>query len=97
MVRKKFSASFKAQVALEAIKDEVTVAELSKKYDVHPTQIKDWKTELISQAVKIFSGKNNHTENSNKYIEALERKTGQMAIELDFLKKNLIAYNKKNG
>jgi transposase len=97
MGRKKFSSSFKAQVALEVIKNEITLAEIAKKYGVHPTQIKDWKNILISQAEAIFSGKNNQANTNDSYIEALERKAGQQAIEIDFLKKNLTIYHKKNG
>ena len=96
MVRKRFSAEFKAKVALEAIKNETTVAELSQKYGVHPTQIKDWKSELQANAESVFGRKGNVTEDRDKYIEALERKAGQLAIEIDFLKKNLTAYYKKN-
>jgi transposase len=97
MARKKFTASFKAEVALEVIKNELTLAELSKKYDVHPTQIKDWKAVLLSQAETLFSGKRDEVEDNKGYVEALERKAGQLAIEIDFLKKNLTLYNKKSG
>lgn len=96
MTRKKFSASFKAQVALEVIRNEVTLAELAKKHGVHPTQIKDWKALLVSQAESLFSRKNGKLDNNNDYVEALERKAGQQAIEIDFLKKNLTTYHKKN-
>jgi transposase len=96
MARKKFSAEFKAAVALEFMKDELTIAELANKYGVHPTQIKDWKTQLVNGASKLFD-KRNEQENDPKkgYIEALERKAGQLAIEIDFLKKNLTMYHKK--
>jgi len=97
MVRKKFSAKFKAQVALEVIQNEITLAELSKKYGVHPTQIKEWKAALITQAETIFERKSDAPSGNNGYVEALERKAGQQAIEIDFLKKNLTVYHKKNG
>jgi transposase len=92
MARKKFNADFKAKVALEAIKDDLTLPELAKKYEVHPTQIKDWKALLLSQAQGIFLKKNGDyaSVNNDKYIEALERKAGQQAIEIDFLKKNVM-------
>jgi transposase-like protein len=96
MTRKKFSANFKAQVALEVIKNDSTLAELAKKHGVHPTQIKDWKATLLSQAETIFSRKSGKIDNNSDYIEALERKAGQQAIEIDFLKKNLTAYHKRN-
>lgn len=99
MARKKFSPSIKAKVALEAIKNEATITDLSQKYEVHPTQIKDWKNELLAQAENIFLRKNKirGPNDLEKYVEALERKAGQQAIEIDFLKKNLEIYPKKNG
>jgi transposase len=98
MARKIFSAEFKAKVAVEAIKNELSLQELAKKYNVHPTQIKDWKVLLISQSENLFLKKNgNNTQpDSGKYIEALERKAGQQAIEIDFLKKNVMPYPKAN-
>lgn len=98
MARKKFSASFKAQVALEVIKNEATIAELAKKYDVHPTQLKEWKMLLLSRSGELFATKSEKTANPQEgYIEALERKAGQQAIEIDFLKKNLNRYHNENG
>lgn len=58
MARKKFSAQFKAQVALEVIRNESTIAQIANKHGVHPTQINGWKRELISHAESVFSGKN---------------------------------------
>lgn len=98
MPRKKFSAEFKADVALEFMSDELTMAELSAKYGVHPTQIKEWKTTLITEARTLFGHKKSEDGETNKgYVEALERKAGQLAIEIDFLKKNLTRYQKKNA
>ena len=92
MVRKKFSPTFKAKVALEAIQGDSTMAELSQKHGVHQSQIKDWKNELTSRAESLFAGKIDSKDNQVKYIEALERKAGQLVLENDFLKKNLFAY-----
>jgi transposase-like protein len=97
MARKKFSAEFKAKVALEFISDELTIAQLSSKYGVHPTQIKEWKSTLIAGAKELFTRKKEEGETSKEYVDALERKTGQLAVEVDFLKKNLTSYQKKNG
>jgi transposase len=97
MVRKKFSASFKAQVALEVIKNELTLAEIAQKYQVHPTQIKDWKAQLIAKAEDVFNAKGKKEPSNDGYVEALERKAGQLAIEIDFLKKNLHLFHKRNG
>jgi transposase len=98
MARKKFSAEFKAEMALEFMSDELTIAQLSSKYGVHPTQIKEWKTTLIAGAKELFARKGNEDRETNKgYVEALERKAGQLAMEIDFLKKNLTTYQKKNA
>ncbi|HWY36347.1 MAG TPA: transposase [Nitrosopumilaceae archaeon] len=97
MARKKFSAEFKANVALELIKGELTMNELATKYEVHPTQIKEWKATLKEQAKTLFGTRKKQEEDPQKgYIEALERKAGQLAIEVDFLKKNLEKYHSNN-
>ena len=54
--RRKFSAEFKAKVALEALSGELTLAELASKYDVHPTQITGWKRQAKEGMVAAFSG-----------------------------------------
>lgn len=55
--RRKFSAEFKAKVALEALSGELTLAELASKYDVHPTQIAGWKRQAKEGMVAAFSGR----------------------------------------
>ena len=97
MIRKKFGANFKARVALELLKNDATIPELSKRYGVHPTQIKTWGNILISKAENIFLKKDNVVDDQAGYIAALERKAGQLALENDFLKKNLTKYPKGGG
>jgi transposase len=97
MSRKKHNASFKAKVALETLKNDMTIAELSQKYNVHPTQINRWKADLLKKAEMIFRQGNKVDKADEVYVAALERKAGQLAIEVDFLKKNLNAYYKKTG
>ena len=68
MARKKFTASFKAQVALEALTNKATLAELSKKYDVHPTQIKDLESSIgITGRKYIFRKKQGHRGQQRVY------------------------------
>ena len=86
--RRKHSAAFKAQVAIEAIKERESMAELSKRFEVHPQIISKWKQEFLEKAETVFSNKHVETNNSN-YEEKLFAKIGQLEIEKDFLKKSL--------
>ncbi|WP_416349380.1 transposase [Pararhodobacter sp.] len=54
--RKRYSADFKANVALEAIREELTTAELAKKYDIHPTMVSGWKRTAIENMAQAFNG-----------------------------------------
>ncbi len=84
--RKKYSAAFKAQVAIAALKERETLAELSKRFDVHPTLISKWKMEFIERSSEIFSTKA-PDENSEAEKERLFAKIGQLEMERDWLKK----------
>ncbi|KAA1244684.1 transposase [Aquimarina sp. RZ0] len=55
--RRKFSSAFKAKVALEAIKDQLTLQEIASKFDIHPSQISTWKREFIDNSSKTFDSK----------------------------------------
>jgi transposase len=92
MIRRKHDANFKAKIAIEAVKENMTVAELSNKYSIGPTQVKEWKAELLAQAETVFTKGNKKVEDKSDLIAALERKIGQLAIENDFLKKNLLKF-----
>lgn len=90
--KRKFSSSFKAKVALEALKEHQTTAELAKKYDLHSTQISAWKKEFVAGASDIFEKGNKASSSPDvdtKKEEALYSKIGKLQIELDFLKKAL--------
>jgi transposase len=82
------TAAFKKKVALEALKEDKTIAEIASQYGVHPMQISQWKRELVKGAEAVFSDKRSRKKDSWDR-EALERKVGQQAIELDYLKKKL--------
>jgi transposase len=93
MIRRKHDANFKAKIALEAVKENMTIAELSNKYSIGPTQIKEWKADLLAQAETIFvKGNKKPVPDNSDLVAALERKVGQLAIENDFLKKNLLKF-----
>ncbi len=84
--RRKFSNAFKATVAIEALKERESLAELSKRYEVHPNMISKWKKEFLANASAAFDGK--QSEESEVDPEKLYAKIGQLEIENDFLKKS---------
>ena len=71
----------------------MTIAELANKYSVGPTQIKAWKTELLKNIGTVFEkGNKKPLPDNSEAIAALERRVGQQAIQIDFLKKNLLKF-----
>lgn len=84
--RRNHSPEFKAKVALEAIRGELTLVELAEKHQVHPNQITDWKSQLFEHAAEIFgSGKGKHGGNEQAAIKELHAKIGKLSMENDFL------------
>jgi transposase-like protein len=88
MQRKKHSAAFKAKVALEAIKENRTSAELSSAYGVHTTMITRWKRPVLEYLPDIFSDKAKRKDKNNEELLAsLCQQIGQLKVEVDWLKK----------
>jgi transposase len=87
--RRKFTSSFKTKVVLEALKERSTIQELGRKYELHPSQITQWKTQFLSNAEQIFDkpGKEQSTEELER--ERLFNVIGQQKVEIDFLKRAL--------
>lgn len=85
-IRKHHSAVFKAQVALAAIREDATIAELSSKYGIHATVIHRWKKEAIEAMAAGFSDKQQRQQNDHAtQIKELHAKIGQLTVEKDFL------------
>lgn len=87
-MRKKHDAAFKARLALEAVRGEKTIAQLSSEYGVHPNQIGQWRKRLLEKLPEIFSGKREKTDrDGDELVAELYRQIGQLKVELDWLKK----------
>lgn len=83
--RKQHGAKFKARVAMAALAGDKTLAELSSEYGVHVTMISTWKQELVKRAEELFERGNKKGADSQKTIDDLHRKIGQLQVERDFL------------
>ena len=88
--RRKHNPSFKARVALEALKGEETIAELANRFEVHPSQIRQWKNLLAEGASGIFGDRQGQKKkNDADLIAQLYQQIGQLKVERDFLENAL--------
>ena len=81
--RRNHGATFKAQVALAAVKGDKTVAELAEQFSVHPTQITEWKQQLLARVADVFGGTKSPSEAPD--LKTLHAKIGQLTLENDFI------------
>ena len=87
--RRNHSPAFKARVALEAVKGEQTLSELSARFEVHPTQIQQWKKQLIDGSQDIFGASEKERKQVESEAKDLHAKIGQLTMERDFLSRAL--------
>ena len=88
--RKRYSADFKAKVALEALRGELTTAQLASKHGIHQTMVGEWKKQAIEGLASVFSDRSSAqeaTKSSEAEVEKLHAKIGQLVVERDFLAK----------
>ena len=86
--RKRHSAEFKFKVALEAVKGTKTLSELAQKYQLHPSQISEWKRRLQAEGVSVFSTRNARQQREQAALETqLYEQIGRLKMELEWLKK----------
>ena len=91
--RKRYSADFKAKVALEALRGELTTAQLASKHGIHQTMVGEWKRQAMGGLAAVFSDRSAAQEtakSSEAELEKLHAKIGQLVVERDFLVRVLL-------
>ena len=87
--RRSLSASFRAKVALAAVRGDRTVAQLSSQHGVHGTQVSAWKRKLLSQAFELFEDGRKRSKKEEVSEEELYEQIGRLKMELEWLKKKV--------
>ena len=87
--RRTFTSEFKSKVALEALREQQTIHEIAKRYQIHPSQVTEWKKTLLGQASAVFDKGKTHAAqeaHNKRKKEQLYKHIGQLKVEVDFLK-----------
>ncbi len=86
--RRRFNSAFKAKVALESVRGNKTLAELSQSYQVHPNAISNWRKQLLENLPEIFDGKRGpKPKETEELTDRLYQQIGKLQVELEWLKK----------
>ena len=83
--RRNHSPTFKAKVALQAIRGDKTLGELAQQHQVHATQIGAWKQQLLEHAAELFANGQSLAQDSQERVQELHAKIGELTMERDFL------------
>ncbi len=93
-IRKKYTSQEKVKIALEALKGELTINQITSKYGVHATQVSNWKKKLKESLSSIFSDKRSKEQKEQtELIDELYKQIGQLSVELEWLKKKCEQFN----
>ena len=87
--RKKHRPQFKAKVALAAIQNDETVAQIASRFGVHPTMVSTWKRQMLEGAADIFDKRHKSSKQAEAKTDELYRQIGQLKVENDFLSRKL--------
>jgi transposase-like protein len=87
--RRKFTSEFKTKVAIEALKERYSLAELAERFELHPNQISQWKQEFLEKSSDVFDKKSTKSKEKEVDLDNLYAKIGKLEMERDYLKKNL--------
>ncbi len=92
-MRKSYSGKLKAKIAVEVIREQDTLAEISSKFEVHRALLTRWKKEALEGLPEIFSKKSNKNNNDKQLTDDLYKQIGQLKVENDWLKKKVETIN----
>ena len=94
-MRKRYEATFKARVALAALKGDKTLSELASEYGVHGNLVSQWKRRLLSNVTRVFEEREDESQHDHQaVVEELHRQIGQLHVELDWLKKKAAQFER---
>lgn len=86
--RKTYTVAFKTKVALEAIRGELTINQIATRYEVHPSQVTQWKKQALEHLKDSFSSRRSKAQKQDEALqEELYSQIGRLKVELDWLKK----------